>query len=533
MKKIISLILITVFMLTALVSCAYSDDPFRDDYGFDTNALTNTTTQNDNDQLCGLPLWGLNFEGLELNILAGDTTRVSREWDKKEENRVEYSSAIQTRNKQVSDELNVKFKLTTVSNTTQNWDTWIEKFNAEILNDISLGQKYDMYSHTSHAAAYISIRGAQANMLDKEVFPYFDFTMPCWNQSIVDLQSSYGKLYYVAGALNLSLYDQTVVMWHNMSLYEMVKTSEDCDDIQELALDGNFTYDVLYRWANLVQDEGTGKKCDNTYGISDLEAVFYDAIPYAWGLKLVNKNADGTLSLNIDNNSKVDNALNDLRDLRAQKGVNNCVKNSKNCEVGMAGHFANGQSMFMPNTLRLSSEDDNNLVRDMQDWYVVLPMPKYSTDQKDYTTTAVGDFEIVSVLDHGENIKGEAVSAFLQRMTELSHNDVSKLYFRELITPRFFGQIDWSDPYMQPTIKAIDMLSDLTNYIVFDEVKLYGGALDGLAWDMRTMVEYREGGLADAILPPPNGANDSTWYDPEQLEKWEEALSGLDNYMRS
>ncbi len=356
---------------------------------------------------------------------------------------------------------------------------------------------------------------------------------PCrvGNPSIVDLQSSYGKLYYVAGALNLSLYDQTAVIWHNKSLYERVKTATDPLDMQELALDGKFTYDELYRWASLVEDSGTGKACDNTYGVSDLENVFYDAVPYAWGLDLITTNADGTHSLNINNNTRVDNALTDLRELRAQNGVNNCVENRKYCEVGMAGHFANGQSMFMPNTLRLT-EDDNKLVRDMADQFVVLPMPKYSREQKDYTTTAFGDFELVSVTNHKDNIKGKAVSAFFQRMTELSYTDVSKLYFRELITPRFFGEIDWSEPYMQPTIKAIEMLQELANYIVFDEVKLYGGALGGLAWDMSTMVEYREGGLADAILPPPNNPNDSTGYDPEPLEKWEQRLQELDAYMR-
>ncbi len=183
MKKIIALSLVTVLMLTALVSCTYSDDPFRDDYGFDTNELTTTQTETDSSapsfHHSAVPK-GLDFEGVELNILARDTTSVSREWDKKEERKVDYSAAIQARNKQVSDELNLTFKLTTLSTVDQNWDVWVEKFNTEILNDISLGQKYDMYSHNAYAATYISIRGAQANMLDEEIFPYFDFTMPCW-----------------------------------------------------------------------------------------------------------------------------------------------------------------------------------------------------------------------------------------------------------------------------------------------------------------------------------------------------------------
>ncbi len=524
MKKIISLILLTVLLLAALVSCTYNDDPFRDDYGFDTNALTNKATQTDiyPGQIYSAVPSKLDFEGLELNILAREKASVSREWDKKEEKKGDYGSAIQSRNKQISDELNLTFKLSTIPYHGE----WTEFYK-----DLKANDDYaDIYSISADQASALEIRGLQANMLDKQVFPYFDFSMPCWNQSIADLQIPYGKLYYIAGALNLSLYDQTVIMWHNKTLYDKVKTPDDPADMQALAIDGSFTYDQLYKWSTLIIDEGTGKMCDNKYGISDLETNFYDAIPYAWELKLITTNTDNTHSLNVSNNILAENALRDLRLLREQQGVNNCqpTLQEQSCSVGIVNHFANGQSMFMPNTLRLS-EDDNRIVREMDDQFVILPLPKYSLAQKDYATTAVGDFELVSVIDHGDDIKGEAVSAFLQKINELSYSDAG-FYFRELLTPMFLGQIDWSDPYMQPTIKGIELFQSLTKVTVFDEVKLYQRVLSDLTWSMGGRVESHNDGLYSQFTTTPPMYS-SIWTANEWLEYWENRITSLDNYL--
>ncbi len=469
----------------------------------------------------------LDFEGLELTVLCRGEEAYTREWTKEEYTDSELDKQTEYRNAVVQEELGLKFKLETV-NSNGDWDDWINKINDAVINDAATEQKYDLYAHNARDASSLELRGMQANMLNKEKFPHFDFGHFCWNESIVG-QAISDKLYYVAGDLNLSMFDQTVVIWHNKTLYDKYKTSADPEDLQKVANDNKFTYDMLYRWAELYVGTTSGDACDATYGISDLNSAFYEAVPYAWKLKLISENKDNTHSINLPVNEKAEEILTSLRDLRAQSGVNNCQAelDGADCSVGLVGHFVNGQSMFMPNTVYLGG-NNNQAIREMKDTYCVLPVPKYSIEQKDYASTAITDFNLMSIPNHKKAYEhGEAISAFLQRMTELSCQNLLGVYIEEMLMPANFNSKD--DEEVDVLALSIMALNDAMEKLTFDTVSIYGSAIENFGWNMGEMVEKYTLSFEEywtSELPEANGQTPA-----ERFQQIYQKLRELDIYM--
>ncbi len=522
MKKLLSLLLVSVILLMSFVACANTTTKETQATEKSTGTETDKYTQIVFES--AVPK-GLDFEGVELVLYTTAGYNSEREWVKVEGYENEIDMAVQDRNDKVEAEMNLKIRVE-AEVSPGNWDKWNETIHTNILNDVATGHFYDMYTMGSNTN-YLKVRGAQANLLDNGVFPYFDFTKPCWTQSIVNFAVN-GKLFFAVGDLNIKNIESTTVVWHNKTLYDEVKTSDDPDDLQDYALDGLFNYDVLYRWANLVVEGGTGVKHDNKYGLGDMTGSFYSVAPYAWDFKMVTENADGTYSFNIIGNEKGNNAVDDIRTLGAMKGVNTCLgayTNSNVCtaQESQAKHFAAGKFMFFFSNLYLG-EEDGMLVREMADKYCVLPFPKYYEDQSAYYTTVVSP-TMTSALNHPEGvIRGEAISAFYQRSTELSYTDIRAMYIESIIKPRFFG----ADDDDGTVSKSIDTFNEIYSSIKFDLISVYGAQIEKINWLVLDMIEKNDRSLEENFI-----SNDNTWGITVTQEMYEKALKDWEAFMWS
>ncbi len=518
MKKLLSLLMVCVFLLMSLVACGGTENQTTE-----TNAPSTGTQTDEYSQ----PLFdsavpsGLDFEELELILYTSSAT--PREWVKVDGYDNELDLAVQSRNDKIQEEMNLTLRVESEP-AAADWDATNDNVHTTILNDITTGHFYDMYAMPL-CTNYLKVRGCQANLLDEDILPYFDFTKPCWTKSLVDFAVN-GKLYFINGDLNTSAIDGTMITWHNKSLYNSVKREDDPEDLQDLALDGGFSYDVLYRWAELVKDGGTGKKHDNTYGLADMVYRVYDALPYMWDFKWILKQADGTYVFNIIGNEKANNATTDIRALGEMKGVNSCLGGclSNHCSAGesQAKHFAAGKFLFYMDMLGLG-EENNMAIREMTDQYCVLPLPKYYDTQEDYYTTVTTDCNITSVLNHPSDvIRGDAISAWFQRATELSYTDIRAMYIKAIIEPRYFG----SDDEDGTVSKSIDTFEKIYSNVVYDAISVYGPQITRVHWLFRDMVEKNDRSLEENFKK-----NDNTWGETVTQEDYENSLQDWQNYM--
>ena len=383
----------------------------------------------------------MDFEGAEVAILFRNHIHNSREWYK-ESPEDELDEAIAMRNEAVEDTLNVKIVWEPVASNGNDYTEYTARFHTMVTNDVVSGTHYyDISANFGYPTTSPNIRDYTTNLLDTDVFPYFNFELPCWNQAIVNNTTFNDRLHYVAGDINLSMFDAAMVVWHNKTLYDAKKIDTDPENMQQLALDGNWTYDELYRWTSVFYENtnstDAGKDPNDTYALmaTTSEPCPRDAFPYAWDLEFVITNDDGTHSFNIDGNQKIEDALTKCRNLLRGTGTSN----NWNASV-----FAGGHAIFFMERL-YSGYGANMAIREMEDKYGLLPMPKYNTDQKDYGTTAQDYYTLMFVLDHSESdtpIKGDEVSAFLQLATEESYTGVRGYYFNRIIKPKFFGTDD-------------------------------------------------------------------------------------------
>ena len=296
------------------------------------------------------------------------------------------------------------------------------------------------------------------------MFPYFDFTKPCWNQSIVRNTTINDKLYYLTGDINLSTFDKSMVVFLNQKMYDEKKTEDDPEDLQDLALEGydsinkvgksgGFTYDELYRWAS-VFEESNGEDGDFHAISSEYGATPLDSLPYAWDLDYINENADGSHAYNIVGNAKIEGALNKARKLldgSVAKGVSN---------ENVMANFAADNSIFALHVL-YNNEEDNEALRNMSSEYGLLPMPKYDKNQIDYGTTACEDYTLITVIDHSVSsvpTKGKEISAYLQTLAEESYTNIREYYIEAAIKPMNFSSTN-ADTY-EKSVKIFNIIAD-------------------------------------------------------------------------
>ena len=512
-KRILALLLALVFVGTVLIGCKKdkTDNQQGEESGKKTEVADKGTNEYGEESFSGkMETENMDFEGEELTILVRDNKVCYREWHK-DTTEDELDEAVAMRNAAVGDTLNIVMEYEMVPDAS--YDTFAANFNGMITTDITSDMHYyDIAANFAYAGAYPAVRDYAANLNDTSVFPYFDFSLPCWNQAIVNNTTINGHLHYVSGDINLSMFDAAMVIWYNKTLYDAKKESTDPENIQTHALAGLWTYQDLYVWASRLYEDSNGvqgKDADDTYGLSISHSDRgnpnpHDAIPYAWDLEFVITENDGTHSFNIVGNTKAEDALTKFRTLIYAEGAR---------QNGGVGNFAAGHYVFWTGAI-YPNESANMTIREMEDKYGLLPWPKYEASQENYGTTSQDYYTLMTVLDHAESsipTKGEAISAYLQLATEESYTSVRGYYFNRIIKPKYFGTDD-SEGTVTNSIALFDIIID---NIEFEYWTIYSPQLNDVAWLWRDAV-----GTTNSLESIFNGEADLYKQMIEETDAW-------------
>ena len=514
MKKILALLLSTLMLCTCLFSC--EELLFDEDYTGDsiqgglfdnlfedgtneteknntTNKATNKATNNSTETneysketfTAVVPVDTLDFDGEPLTILHRDAYNVQREWYS-ETIEDELSEMILIRNEWVSKKLNIEVNYMPLASS--NYEDCLDLFTAAIREDVDTdAHNYDIVANYAYAGANVAVRDYIADLNDKEVFPYFEFSLPCWNQAMVRNTMANGQLFYITGDINLSTFDKSIVMFLNKTMYNEKKSNTDPDDLQDIAIEGTWDYEDLYRWTTVFDDTNgeDGAQHDDFYGISTgFGSIPTDALPYAWDLEYLTEEPDGTHSYNIVGNQKIENAIVKAQNLlngAISAGVNN-ADNTCSCSLGgysePIAHFANDKCVFAIHLLYANNED-NVMIRSMDSEFGLLPMPKYDESQENYGTTAHDSYTLMTVIDHSESsipTRGEEISAYLQYSTEETYTGIRGYYVNKIVKPKYFGTNNSNDSVS----KSIEIFNMIADNIEFDFLSVYAPQLHGV-----------------------------------------------------
>ncbi len=509
MKRIISLLLVLCFMLTALIACGGgnkdTESPSESGSGSDSGAatennvtLTVTNPYGDPELIKTIEPDEHDYNGEQIVMLIRDDEKIKREFGI-ESSTEEINEQILTRNAQVAADLNMEMipEYIGSSDAGNCREVYAQRIAADVGGKMHTA---DIAAHFAYYACDTSVREYSANLLDEYTFPYFDFSLPCWNQAIVDESNINGKSIVCAGDMTLSLFNFAMILWHNKSLYadNRNKIKGSPEDIQDTVLSGDWTADKLYNWAQFYENTSASDECD-TYGVylgGKNWCTNIDTLPHAWNLDLMEEKADGTHAYTVIGNTKAEEAVVLYRDMWNSQG--NAYMHSANSDGGgrgvcntEGGCFIAGNIVFQTSTISWDAASSEAL-RGMEDIYSIIPYPKWdelqvgtertefqklmNIEDMGYYTTAQDCYSLIGVLDHFESdvpTKGDIVSAYLQHSSELSYADVRGYYFDVVIRGKNLG-VDDSDGTVSKSIRIFNMI---INNLQFDYWALYSASL--------------------------------------------------------
>ena len=399
----------------------------------------------------------LKFDGLALTMLLPDTYYFRREWGNNTAED-ELDEAIFMRNDEVKKELDVEILYKCVP---EGADEFFELALQDVLND---EHNYDIAVNDSTTMSRLAYSGALSNLRDSESFPFLDFTQPCWSASATENLTFGGNLYFTTGFFSTTMLDNMFVMFLNETIYNKNRESGDPDNLQIYASEGNWTYKEMYRLMTAFSTSMPNNDVliiDSALSDKDILQSFaaafdVDIMSYFTTSKKVNY---GTIA-----NARAEDVLTRTRELYSIEGVTQNQSTQK---------FAAGESLFLITKLYKDYET-NYLIREMDDKYGLMPLPKYNTAQEQYKAYS-GGASFIGALGQTHSI---AVSAFLEKTAENSYGDSQILgyYFNRVVKPKLFG----TDDRLGTISYSIQVFDTMVNNIEFEFCNVYSDQLGGI-----------------------------------------------------
>jgi hypothetical protein len=365
-KKIFGLVLILIFCLTA-ASCSSKGINTNNDGKTDVGAadnITETTGESYYDTLGGRDFGGAVFTILDAN----DHPDFFINYPEEEMNGDPINDALYTRDRFIEEKYGVDIEYIQI--------LWGNAGCAALEKSVFAGENaYDLLvsSVLGSALDKISTNNVLYNLIDA---PYLSLKSPWWSRLLYDNIQFNGKLYYTGGDIFLPSYSQApAAMVFNKKLLKDYGIGE---DLYSLVFEGKWTLDVLEKLTkdmnkDLNQD-GKMIAADDFYGLifqwNTVTTGFWAA---GLGIKFSSV-SDNTISVDLDsadNLTKIDRLTNMLEKVEYADQMDIIDKTFKGGQALFLAHCMNTPQIFL---------------RDMEDDYGILPMPKYDEKQESYVS---------------------------------------------------------------------------------------------------------------------------------------------------
>lgn len=343
------------------------------------------------------------------------------------------NDAVLARNRTVEERLGVTL------NFVDNGSGYSD-YNAEIRRSVQ-GQtgEYDVVTTYAYYGAALAVEGLYMNLQE---LPYLTLTQPWWNQSFVEEMTVYDSLYFIVGDMTTTAFDRTMVTFFNK---ELVESHYRDLDLYAVVNEGKWTLDYL---GELVKDSyqdlngNMQNDLEDFHGVGfNLGSMCVDGMQTALGIELTTRDNEGNLELTLNTQHYLD----------AYEKLYNFIY--RNSGVGYNPTTTTGYYGTMGNTYYASQKlfnrqcifafdilSDSNILRDFDDPYGILPLPKYDEAQSEYRTTPQDAYSLVSVTTTVSS--PELVGAVLEVMGSESYRQVRPAYFEKTYKYKYLDAPD-------------------------------------------------------------------------------------------
>nr|MBQ4318832.1 hypothetical protein [Clostridia bacterium] len=436
MKKHITSLILAALMLSSalLTACSGEGGSDNETNSGDTTAAETTAAEtttgreslNDN-----VP--ELDFEGKTLTVLSRSENPYIGEIYAEDLNGEVVNDAVWTRNDTVEQRLNIEINVTEREGTFGKHNEFMAMVSTNILAESV--SPYDVISYYAYCNSNFSSQGLLYNMLD---VPHLDLDAPWWHSRFIENAEVYGKLYMLAGDINLTATSMRYAMFFNKQLVENYLDTDVYTDV----IEGAWTREYFH---NLVKDVYVDINGDSEAGVEDLYGwdanLCYDAYSTGCGLTFTQKTSDGGFEYNLYS-PKNEDIIETFYEMLSEKGVYYVDKAD-------ATRFPNSLSMFYAEKLNYTDK-----LREMKDDYGIVPMPKYDEAQDAYYTIADDNYSQVMIPVNAGDL--ELCGAFLEIMSAESYKFITPAYFETTMKDKYLRD--------ENSIKMLDLIVEGAYY---------------------------------------------------------------------
>lgn len=281
-------------------------------------------------------------------------------------------NALYNRNMAVEERLGV----TLFFNEIKGNSSAFQEYCQTVMNSVNANaQAYDALACYLRSAGVLTLNHMLIDLLEVE---HINFEQPWWSDSLVELNTINDKLYFMSGDIATSLLYQMMFMIYNNDL----GTNLGLTNPQQLAIDGKWTQEKMFELATGVYadlDSNGVKTEEDQYGLFSYTHPNLDIFYMGADLHYVEPNDEGTLVLSDDVLSE--KSLGILDKLVTLYYTSNDGYFTKS--ISSNAVLSAGRSLMYNITGQLLQQVFRN--GDME--YSILPAPKYDEKQENYMTT--------------------------------------------------------------------------------------------------------------------------------------------------
>ena len=492
MKKLCALFLVCITLISLFAACAEPEEQ-----PVETTAAQESATEPA--QLDNVPA-ELKYKGEDVTVLNRSMLGwTADEVAVPEQNSDPVNDAMFNRNITIADRLGVNIVSCPIDDPDQH------KPIEEIKRAVKAGSdEYDLLAASAYA---VTATISEGTFYDLTNLTYLNLDQSYWMQGYNESMSFLGKQYTATGDIALSTYRFTFVTMFNKEefdnssvpyLYEAVSNNEWTLDYQA-SLAKNF-----YRDTN-----GTGKKDEGDFfGFITCPGICTDPYWASCDLSVVEKDADGYYEY-VVNIGRLSDVMDKILYLYYDCGGTNLYfPETDNVEQDKIRNlFAKGECAMT--TLRLVAVEQGD-VRNMEQQYGIVPVPKYSSAQEGYRSQMHDQFTVFAIPSSAAQDRLEMLGATLEVMASESARTVKPSYYEIAVKRKYM-----SDPI------AWEMLDLVFSNVKVDPGLIYTNSLEKPLQTLREISQSKQNTVSSSFEKMRSKAEKSLTKLNSRLEKLE------------
>ena len=339
------------------------------------------------------------------------------------------NDAAYERELSVESRLNVDIVNVGESYTWDTKDLYLDKIRSSVMaNDGA----YDVASGQYATMPGLVADRVFANLKD---LPYLDFSKPYWVQQLIEETSVNGKLFLATGDLSKVTINQVWCVMGN----DTMRANLGLDNPVDLVHEGTWTKDAMNTMLTGVYADTDGdqaKSGGDTFGLVIAEANCTYPFLNAWEISYTTLNEEGYPELTFYNDKTV----------AAWEQMMAWCFDSQDVAYGGEGYvyfnagnaFVEGRTLF--NIGQFASV--KACVENMEDSYILLPMPKWDVEQAGYYTWLGESNTLFGILTSAADL--DATAAAMEMMAAESYRLVSPAIYEINMKTRYSADQEMS-----------------------------------------------------------------------------------------